>query len=107
MGGDEKQPEANTHSPDKEEAKELRRILQSDDIAPVDYTSYGRRIAQIIQRAVMGYWRSIEGLRTVDQQLSQCFDFSKPKKEMKIGRYHGRDSGQELFAVWSCVHPVR
>jgi hypothetical protein len=51
------QPEANTPSPDKEEAEELRRILQSDDIPPVDYASFGRRAAQIIQRAVIGYWR--------------------------------------------------
>ena len=42
MGGGKKQPAANAPSPDKEEAEELRRILQSDDIASVDYESYGR-----------------------------------------------------------------
>ena len=52
MGGGKKQPEANSPSPDKEKAEELWRILQSDDIAPVDYASYGRRVAQIVQRAV-------------------------------------------------------
>jgi len=51
--GDNKQPEANAHSPDKEEEEELRRILQSDDIAPVDYTSYGKRAAQIILHATI------------------------------------------------------
>jgi hypothetical protein len=39
--GDNKQPKATAHSPDQEEAEELRRILQSDDVAPVDYASYG------------------------------------------------------------------
>jgi hypothetical protein len=49
--GWQKQPETNTPpSFDKEEAKELRRTLQSDDIAPVDYASYGRRVGQIINR---------------------------------------------------------
>jgi hypothetical protein len=57
MGGDEKQPNATTPSPDKQEAEELRRVLQSDDIAPVDYPGYGRRIAEIILRAVRPYWR--------------------------------------------------
>jgi len=56
MGGGKKQPEANSPSPDKEKAEELWRILQSDDIAPVDYASYGRRVAQIVQRAVRAYW---------------------------------------------------
>jgi hypothetical protein len=45
--GDNKQPEA----------QELQRILQSDDIAPVDYPSYGKRVAQIILRGVIAYWR--------------------------------------------------
>jgi hypothetical protein len=57
MGGDEKQPKPTTPSPDKEEAEELRRSLQSDDIAPVDYPSYGERVAQIILRGVIAYWR--------------------------------------------------
>ena len=57
MGGCKKQPEANPPSPDQEEAEELRRILQSDDIAPVDYTSYGRSVAHIILRGVIAYWR--------------------------------------------------
>jgi hypothetical protein len=56
--GDNKQPEENAPSPDQEEAEELRRILLSDDIAPVDYESYGRRAAQIIQRAAIAYWRT-------------------------------------------------
>jgi hypothetical protein len=56
MGGKE-QPEANAPSPDQEEAEELRRILQSDDIAPVDYTSYGRGVAHIILRGMIAYWR--------------------------------------------------
>ena len=56
MADGKKQPEADTPSSDKEEAEELRRILQSDDIAPVDYASYGRRAGQIIQRAVR-VWR--------------------------------------------------
>ena len=55
--GDNKQPEENAPSPDQEEAEELRRVLQSDDIAPVDTGSFGKRTAQIIQRAVMAYWR--------------------------------------------------
>jgi hypothetical protein len=50
MGGSKKQPEVNTLSFDEEEVEELRRILQSNDIAPVDYASYGRRVAQIINR---------------------------------------------------------
>ena len=57
MGGGKKQPAANAPSPDKEEAEELRRSLQSDDIAPVDYPSYGERVAQIILRGVIAYWR--------------------------------------------------
>jgi hypothetical protein len=57
MGGSKKQPEATTPSPDKEEAEELRRILQSDDVAPVDYETYGTRATQIIHRAVRAYWR--------------------------------------------------
>ena len=57
MGGDEKQPKATTPSLDKEEAEELQRILQSDDIAPVDYPSYGRSVAHIILRGVIAYWR--------------------------------------------------
>jgi hypothetical protein len=57
MGGDEKQPKVTARSPDKEQAEELRRILLSDDIAPVDYASFGKRGSQIIQRAVIGYWR--------------------------------------------------
>jgi len=56
--GDNKQPEENAPSPDQEEAEELRRILLSDDIAPVDYESCGRRAAQIIQRAAIAYWRT-------------------------------------------------
>jgi hypothetical protein len=54
--GYNKKPEAKAPSPDQEEAEELRRILQSDDIAPVDYPSYVRRIAEIILRAVRAYW---------------------------------------------------
>ena len=57
MGDGKKQPKATTPSPDKDEAEELRRLLQSDDVAPVDCASYGRRAAQIIQRAMIGYWR--------------------------------------------------
>jgi hypothetical protein len=57
MGGDKKQPEENAPSPDQEEAEELQRILQSDDIAPVDYASYGRSVAHIILRGVIAYWR--------------------------------------------------
>jgi len=57
MGGCKKQPEANPPSPDQEEAEELQRILQSDDIAPVDYPSYGKRVAQIIRHGVIAYWR--------------------------------------------------
>ena len=55
--GDNKQPEANAHSPDEQEAQESRRILQSEDIAPVDYVSYGRHVAHIIQRDAIAYWR--------------------------------------------------
>jgi len=55
--GDNKQPKATTPSPEKEEAEELQRILQSDDIAPVDYPSYGKRVAQIIRHGVIAYWR--------------------------------------------------
>jgi len=57
MGGDEKQPKPTMPSSDKEEAEDLRRILQSDDIAPVDYPSYGKRVAQIIRHGVIAYWR--------------------------------------------------
>jgi hypothetical protein len=56
--GDNKQPEKNAPSPDQEQAEDLRRILQSDDIAPVDYASYGKRAAQVIQRAAIAYWRT-------------------------------------------------
>jgi hypothetical protein len=55
--GDNRKPEANPSSPDKEEAEELRRTVQSDDIAPVDYPSYGRSVAHIILRGVIAYWR--------------------------------------------------
>jgi hypothetical protein len=55
--GNNKKPEENAPSPDQEEAEELRRILQSDDIAPVDTASYGRRVAQIILRGMIAYWR--------------------------------------------------
>jgi hypothetical protein len=55
--GDNKKPEANPPSPDQEEAEELRHILQSDDIAPVDYASYSKRLAHIILRGTIAYWR--------------------------------------------------
>ena len=56
MGAGKKQPEENAPSRDQEEAEELQRILQSDDIAPVDYASYGRSVAHIILRGVIAYW---------------------------------------------------
>ena len=55
--GDNKQQEGNAPSPDYEEAEQFRRILLGDDIAPVDYASYGKRAAQIVQRAAIAYWR--------------------------------------------------
>jgi hypothetical protein len=55
--GDNKQQEGNAPSPDQEEAEQFRRILLSDDIAPVDYVSYGRHFAQIVERAAIAYWR--------------------------------------------------
>ena len=54
--GDNKQQEGNAPSPDYEEAEQFRRILLGDDIAPVDYASYGRHVAHIIQRAAIAYW---------------------------------------------------
>jgi hypothetical protein len=56
MGGNKK-PEENAPSPDQEEAEELRRILQSDDIAPVDYAHYGKHVAHIILHGAIEYWR--------------------------------------------------
>jgi hypothetical protein len=35
-------------------AEEFQRILQSDDIAPVDTVSYGKRLAEIILNALRG-----------------------------------------------------
>ena len=34
--------------------EEFQRILQSDDIAPVDTVSYGKRLAEIILNALRG-----------------------------------------------------
>jgi hypothetical protein len=53
--GDNKQPEPNALPPDQEEVEEFRRILLSEDIAPIDYVSYGRHVAHIIQRAAIEY----------------------------------------------------
>jgi hypothetical protein len=55
--GDKTRPEANARSPDEEEAEELRRILQGDDIAPVDYAHYGKHVAHIILHGAIEYWR--------------------------------------------------
>jgi hypothetical protein len=57
MGGDKKQLEPNTRSLDKDEKEQLRHGLQKEDVAPVDYESFGKCTAQIIHRAVIGYWR--------------------------------------------------
>jgi hypothetical protein len=56
MGGNTR-PEANAHSPDQENADALRRILQRDNIAPVDYESYGKHAAHIILHGAIEYWR--------------------------------------------------
>jgi hypothetical protein len=58
MAGDNKQPDGEAPPPGEEEAEELRRILQSDDIAPVDTASYGRPVGQIILRGTIAYWRT-------------------------------------------------
>jgi hypothetical protein len=44
--------ETNAQSPEQEVAKEFQRILQSDDIAPVDAVTYGERLAEIILNAL-------------------------------------------------------
>ena len=38
--------------PEEDDAEEFRRILQSDDIAPVDEASYATRLVEIILRAL-------------------------------------------------------
>jgi hypothetical protein len=47
-------PEASAQSREHQEAEEFQRILQSDDIAPVDTVSYGKRLAEIILNALRG-----------------------------------------------------
>lgn len=39
-----------------EEAAELQRVLQTDNIAPVDRVSFGRRLAEIIVSALKKRW---------------------------------------------------
>jgi hypothetical protein len=50
MGNDNQ--DTNEQSPEREGAEELQRILQSDDIAPVDTMTYGKRLAEIILNAL-------------------------------------------------------
>ena len=47
-------PEPTAQSLEQGELRELRRILQSDDIAPVDDIAYSKRLAQIILNAIKG-----------------------------------------------------
>jgi hypothetical protein len=44
--------QASADSPEEDDAEEFRRLLQSDDIAPVNAVTYGKRVAEIILRAL-------------------------------------------------------
>ena len=46
--------EASAQSREHQGAEEFQRILQSDDIAPVDTVSYGKRLAEVILNAFKG-----------------------------------------------------
>jgi hypothetical protein len=46
--------ETNPHSLEREEAEELRRILQNDDVAPVDEAAYAKRVTETILNARRG-----------------------------------------------------
>jgi hypothetical protein len=50
-GMSQKEHETTPEALKSEEATELRRLLQTDEIAPVDRLSFGRRLAEIITRA--------------------------------------------------------
>jgi hypothetical protein len=54
----QKPPEMDAHSSDREQVEEFRRLLQTDNIAPVDTATYGKRLAEIIQRATMSKART-------------------------------------------------
>ena len=43
--------QASEESPE-DDAEQFRRLLQSDDVAPVDAVTYGKRVAEIILRAL-------------------------------------------------------
>jgi hypothetical protein len=47
-------PEKDTKGSGKSEVEEFRRLLQTDNIAPVDSADFGRRLAEIIQRSTTG-----------------------------------------------------
>ena len=44
--------QASAGYPGQDDAEEFRRILQSDDIAPVDDVAYATRLVEIILRAL-------------------------------------------------------
>jgi len=46
--------ETNVQSPEQEVSEAFQRLLQSDDIAPVDAVTYGKRLAEIILKALKG-----------------------------------------------------
>ncbi len=50
----EKDTKGSGKSWDPEEVEEFRRLLQTDNIAPVDSAGFGRRLAEIIQRSTTG-----------------------------------------------------
>jgi hypothetical protein len=53
------QKDRETTSPDPmkpEEAAELERALQEEEIAPVDRATFGRRLAEIIVSALRNRW---------------------------------------------------
>ena len=50
----EKDPEKNSNSWDPEKVHEFRRILETDNIAPVDNATFVKRLADIIQRSTTG-----------------------------------------------------
>jgi hypothetical protein len=46
----QKDTKASPNSWDQEQIEEFRRLLQTDNIAPVDSAVFGKRLAEIIQR---------------------------------------------------------